>query len=649
MQFKNPEVFYFLFIALIPLLVHLFQFQKFVKVPFTNVAFLQKIEAKSRKSSTLKKWLLLAIRTLGLLALLFAFAQPYWSSRSIKNSIVTNIYLDNSLSLSAKNEKGQLLQNAINELIESVSNLGKYNLVTNNSVVKNLSSEDLKKELLSVQFSTKKKEIKDILVGFSKNLQNKSNTLYKNILITDLQGIDTSMFTNVNTDFSLITLQNSTFSNLSVTEVTLTNSNNELSTLNVSIRNQGPLKKNVPIALYNQKKLVAKQTFSIEENSTTLVSFTTKTNGLFLGELKLTFSDIFDFDNTFYFSLNIPSKTKVIRVGADENFLSRIYSPDEFAFTATSVQNLNYNELDSQDVIILNEIKSIPPALSAKLIGLVENGKSVVYIPSGKSTTNEMAGLLRKFTSYARVEKKLDSSLISKINFDHPFFKQVFTKKTNNFQYPFAKESFNLSAKAFNSIISFQDNRPFFGELSLSNGAFYVFGSPLSKENSNIQNSPLIVPLFYTIGKLSYKEPKPFYHINTDESFEVKTVVKNDNILSVSHQKERFIPIQKVYQDKVQLSFKEQEVSVGFYAIEKETDTLSILAMNAPQDESELNFMKPDSLKNLPDNISVYYAVDDAFTEINNDNKVNWLWKWFISLAIVSLLVEILLLKFFKV
>ena len=54
MQFKHPEVLYFLALLIIPILVHLFQLQKFVKVPFTNVAFLQKLALQTRKSSKLK-------------------------------------------------------------------------------------------------------------------------------------------------------------------------------------------------------------------------------------------------------------------------------------------------------------------------------------------------------------------------------------------------------------------------------------------------------------------------------------------------------------------------------------------------------------------------------------------------------------------
>ncbi|WP_445956093.1 BatA domain-containing protein [Yeosuana sp.] len=77
MQFKHPELLYALFLLLIPIIVHLFQFRKFQKVAFTNVAFLKEINLQTRKSSQLKKWLTLLTRLLFLTAIIFAFAQPY--------------------------------------------------------------------------------------------------------------------------------------------------------------------------------------------------------------------------------------------------------------------------------------------------------------------------------------------------------------------------------------------------------------------------------------------------------------------------------------------------------------------------------------------------------------------------------------------
>ena len=98
MQFKNLEILYFLALLIIPILIHLFQLQKFVKVPFTNVAFLQKIQQETRKSSHIKKWLILATRLLLLSAIILAFSQPFISNKDYNKKEHTFIYLDNSLS-----------------------------------------------------------------------------------------------------------------------------------------------------------------------------------------------------------------------------------------------------------------------------------------------------------------------------------------------------------------------------------------------------------------------------------------------------------------------------------------------------------------------------------------------------------------------
>jgi len=103
MQFKNPEILYALFLLLIPIFIHLFQLRRFQKVDFTNVAFLKKVTMQTRKSSTLKKWLVLATRLGMLTAIILTFAQPYnTSSTKIEGEKETVLYIDNSNSMQAK-------------------------------------------------------------------------------------------------------------------------------------------------------------------------------------------------------------------------------------------------------------------------------------------------------------------------------------------------------------------------------------------------------------------------------------------------------------------------------------------------------------------------------------------------------------------
>jgi hypothetical protein len=110
MQFKYPAVLCFLFILIIPILVHLFNLQKFKKIEFTNVQFLKKISLETRKNSKLKKLLILATRILSFTALIFTFSQPYFGDKKIKGNRQNYIYLDNSESLNTNGNNGNLLK-----------------------------------------------------------------------------------------------------------------------------------------------------------------------------------------------------------------------------------------------------------------------------------------------------------------------------------------------------------------------------------------------------------------------------------------------------------------------------------------------------------------------------------------------------------
>ena len=111
MQFKHPEILYFLFLLVIPILVHLFQLRKFKTEYFTNVKFLKELALQTRKSSKLKKYLLLATRMLLLAFMIIAFAQPFFKAKDSKNiSNEMYIVLDNSFSMQAKGQKGELLK-----------------------------------------------------------------------------------------------------------------------------------------------------------------------------------------------------------------------------------------------------------------------------------------------------------------------------------------------------------------------------------------------------------------------------------------------------------------------------------------------------------------------------------------------------------
>jgi len=186
----------------------------------------------------------------------------------------------------------------------------------------------------------------------------------------------------------------------------------------------------------------------------------------------------------------------------------------------------------------------------------------------------------------------------------------------------------------------------FISQIKDANSKTYWVSSSLNKNNSNFLNSPLIVPVFYNFGKISFQHSKLYYFLDDKNIIDIETKLEKETVLNLSNSKSSFIPTQQTFQNKVTITTKEQPNNAGFYHVLRKKDTLQILAYNTPKEESLLNFMDLNSLKEK--NITVSTSITDVFKDLNEKNEVHWLWKWFLVLAIVSLLLEIFILKFYK-
>ena len=96
------------------------------------------------------------------------------------------------------------------------------------------------------------------------------------------------------------------------------------------------------------------------------------------------------------------------------------------------------------------------------------------------------------------------------------------------------------------------------------------------------------------------------------------------------------------------MCIRDRPSSAGFYHVLLSQDTLSTLAYNIQREESILQFHDLSALKEKNSSIQMYDSTKRLFNDINKKNEVHWLWKLFLAIAIVSLLLEILILKFFK-
>lgn len=650
MQYKYPAIFYFLLVLIIPVVVHLFQLQRFKKIAFTNVQFLKKIRLETRKSSRLKKLLILATRILCFLALLFTFSQPYYSDKKNQNKKHNFIYLDNSMSLNTSNENGNELLLATQKIIDYASENATYTFFTNDDQISNISKKELASYLKKIKFSTINGTISDKIASIQYEIKNKTNYSNESILISDFQCFENKSndeFTNVTIPLSLVKLNRNRKNNISIDSVFINTANIDKNSISVVIKNQGETKENIPIALYNNSKLINKRSFSIEENEVKIIEFPILNLQKFKGKIQLTFNDTFLFDNSFYFTINTPKKTTVLNIGRTSNSFSKVFTKEDFLFTNSTLDKLDYNLIQSQQLIILNQLKSITNVLETSILQFVKNGGHLLIVPDQNINITTYNSFFSKITSGSIFNYKKDSLKITDINFQHPLFIGVFSKQVTNFQYPSSSYSYNHNLEG-NKILSFQNKTTFLQEITNPFSKIYWFSSPLDYKSSNFINSPLIVPILFNIGQQSLELAKPYYILQEENTIEINKKIKKDEILKISNAGNSFIPLQQTYSSKVALTTNENPKDVGFYDISLKKDTLATVAYNISPTESLLSYYDLDIIKKENKNIHVYSSVEELFKEINEKNEVQWLWRLFLTIAIVSLLLEILILKFFK-
>ena len=646
MQFKHPEILYFLFLLVLPILVHLFQLRRFKKEYFTNVQFLKALSIQTRKSSKLKKWLLLATRLLLMSALIFAFAQPFFNAKD-KNNVSNEMFiiLDNSFSMQAKGQKGQLLKRAIEDLLEHTPENQNFSLITNNQTFWNTDIKSIQKDLQNLKYAPSQFDLDNQI---AKIKSRKSNFKKDIIVITDAVGLKINQLKNndenLNTFFIIQKAEKS--ENVSIDSVYINQTLDKFYEIGLKLSVFGEEKKEFPIALYNQNKLIAKTLLKLETKQKT-INFTIPKED-FNGYFSITDNSL-DYDNNLYFSISKPEKINVISIGKTENsvFLSKIYNSNEFNFSNFEIKSLDYNVLEKQDAIVLNELSEIPQALQTTLKSFTEKGGNLIFIPSEKCNVANCNAFLNNFGSVQFKNLDEKQKLITKIEFENPLYNGVFEKKIINFQYPSAKKSFAVSTSN-PSILSFEDQSVFLTSIQNLMGKVYVFSAPLNKQNSNFLQSPLVVPTIYNMAQNTQKTGICAFTIGNNNSLIIDANLSKDEIVNLRNTSkkngENFIPVQQILNKKVKLAFNDYPEEAGNFGAFAKDNLLKNISFNFDRTESNLSEPNFDLLNDFKKTDSV----ETLFDTIKADRTNNEIWKWFIVITLLFMVAELLIQKFVK-
>lgn len=687
MKFLFPTFLFALFTIAIPIIIHLFSFRQYKTVYFSNVSFLKDIKKESQNKSRLKQLLILIARILTIISLVFAFAQPYIpvaSDEKKQPNQLIGIYIDNSFSMNALSENGQLLEVARNKALEiALAHPAgtKFMLFTNDLKPKHqhvFNKEQLIQQVAEIQSSPNAIPISMIYNRFSVQNQaiNESSTDKHLYFISDFQRTVTDIenFNDKSVFSYFLPLAANELANLYIdscwVEVPAHRLKQEEEVF-VRIRNSSNQDfQNLPLKLILNDSIKSITNFSVNAQNEIVANlkYTNNSGGLQLGKIEI--SDFpFTHDNNWYISYFVEPRLKALAVYGNNpdskeglDFITALFRDDEFVLLdEANIQNVQISRLADYNTLFLLGIESFSSGFLSELRNSVENGLTLVIFPDEKMNLNTMNELLTMFNASLAAGIDTTKQKISGIDFDNKFFTDVFRKKEENPVYPEIRGHLvfgNNTLSQETRLLWFQNNDKALTTLSYGQGKVWVFSFPLTRKNESFARDILYVPTIYNIvlnslpaQQMSYTVGKnTFYEIQGNRNINLNSPIEIEN----TRTGEQFIPSKNISNRGIQIGFSEQIINDGHYLVQNRDTLITALAFNYNRKESDLRYFKNDELQDKIEvaqlkNARVVENADRNFSEIFDEiQNGKQLWKWFIFMALLFILTEAAIIRFWK-
>ena len=685
MNFVYPAFLWALAALSIPVIIHLFNFQRPKKVLFTNVRFLRSVKDATNSARQLKQLLILLMRLLFVACLVLAFAQPFLSPKNTANSAAAGrkeraavtAYIDNSYSMQSQTENGQALDAAasrLEALVGAYQQNTQFHLLTNDFDGKSqyfVNADKIRERIAEVQFSNNYRDLSTInkrqLSAIEAQAQrNQSHDIF---WFSDFQKSTAGDLSQLAFDsahqYYLMPVQTAQEANVFVDSVWLAspfvkaNENNQLS---VSVFNAGqkPVQ-NLPIRLHIDDVQVSTATVNIEPLSRSVVKFTFSINSDAAHQCKILLQDLpIAFDNEYFFVLKGAPRLNITHIyGTETPFVKAVFGNGKlFNFQQFSEKNVRYDALSKTDLIVLDGLKKIDASLATALQQAVKRGQSIAVFPSEKPEVNSYNALLNGLnTTLLQAVKDSVSQTLQTPDVRNPFFEGVFENLPQNTAMPKAKSAIAWSSSGVN-LLQYKSGKPFLGMWRKGKSTVYLCAAPLKNTENSFAQHAFFVPVMYRMAIRSLQETEALAFTFQQPSL---TVYLNENqvntnantVFSLEKDGAKIIPSQRVIGKKLLLELPKTQMEAGYYQLVSNGKAQQILALNYGKAESSMSHYTPDELRKIfatHRNVKVFDTLDkqDVTEEFKAQNIGTPLWKYALMLALGFLLLEVLIIRFWR-
>jgi len=674
MHFLYPNMLWGMFALLIPIVVHLFNFRRHKLVYFSNTAVLRSIQQENAKTRKLKYLVTLLLRCLFIAALVLAFAFPYRPEKQLnvdaENNLV-GIYIDNSMSMKGQSQRTTMLEDArqsARDLVHKLNPSNRYLLMTNSFEVQNefpMNQEEMLDQLDRMNPDGAPKPMGEVIDRFAMLGKQHGYTTSVLFLYSDFQEntfdltaakADTTMQVVVvpmNPEFKTNLYIDSVWLASPIVQTGLTND------LMVRVVNQGDKEvKGLPVSFTMNGAMAASTTVDLEKNGTVelTMQFVVENNG----EQKCSVSLIdhpVTFDDSYNFVLSVKPSLSVVELGTEKSNCALIFEDDEqFRYTLMEPSHFDLGTIAQAQLLIVNETAKLNETLQQTLLDAVSEGASLMVFPSLDDPKNN--SYLYQKLGLSVVEADTNATAVEDLAVQHDFFNDMILDLPQYPDLPKVKQHIRLKSNGIpTSLLTMKNGDPLMLSETVGNGQAFVMATALSPEWSDFADNALFVPMMVKATFMGGKMGRLSYTIGVD-----KVLMQNDINLEGDHQllfansdrSFELMPASEVRNGKVYLYLNENLPAAGFYDL-LVNDTLNyVTAWNESRVESKMVFADRDDIepqfKKAGFNVAAVLDTSDFATAdlVEAMAHQSSQWKLFALIALLALLGEILVLRFWK-
>lgn len=675
MQFAQPAALWGLFLALVPLVVHLFSFRAPKRVLFSNVNLLKEIREQNRKRSHLKHLLVLACRTLAIILMVLAFARPEWGA-GVNNSAdlrkgYHSVFVDNSPSMSLAGADGILLEQAreaAQSLAQQLPATDQFQLITHEIAPGSqrwLSRDEFLQAIGQVTITSGVRPLNQIRERQLELLRFTGVTRQAKLYwLGDFQE-SAYPLSDIPAD-TTVEVHLLQFNPASTAHVYIDTAfveqpllqTGQAARLILQVRNGGSRDaEGVRVLLEMEGAQKGLSTLNVPAygTATDTLGFTPGLAGILTARLSVEESGL-NFDKHWFMRLEVADNFPLLHITESEAspYVAGLYSGDDFIkYSVVSRLNIDYNQLSSSKGVVLDRLSQLSTGLLTALVDKMQQGGSVVFLPSGTADATAIQSVLSATGGGVCRQLVSQKQQVAHIDVQDPLYQETFERIPEQLALPSVSKYWSTTLLPDDyTLMQLSDRSPWLVRRRVGAGQLLILLSAPEKEWTDFPEQALWVPTLYRAVLMAGGNVPSSWRLGTTPRIELNIPgVRPDGLISLVHGTQKLIPQVRRQGTRLSLGIMDGILEPGHYTVMLDGQPLGgeVVSLNASSDESQLQYWKSESLADFSEERGWNsYALTDSSVAggLLADAGASVIWRWLLAGVLLCLLLEMFLVQF---